>query len=813
MKRRILAQLCALMAVMAQAQTVTDIDRLNLAGPYAVQRPVGIDTVGVDNKPFDEARLLGAVPLVGGGSVSAFGGSVLPSLAESESVGVLSFYINNTEYVSGKLNVKGPKVHKVYLDGRELQGTDLKLSPAHHAIAVKYLAAKGACDSFAVSIDAPQAVGYTLSEKHPLMLHDMMDGKRVTGSQISPDGKFVLIYYSEMERGGRNRGYSQLKEVVTGRVLTERYGLQWMPKTVACLYDETQDGNRRLYRLDPKTGSTTLLAENLPGGSYTMSDTEDYLVFANTEDGPTEDSDIVQIIHPDDRQPGWRNRAYLIKYDLKTGITQQLTFGSHSSFLYDISADGRRLLVGVRRMRLTKRPIGLTDVLIIDAATLKADTVFRGGEYIGSVKFSPDARQLLVTGAPEAFGGIGKNVPEGIIPSQVDGQLYLYDIAARSVRPMTRMFNPSCEEAVWSKKDGLIYIKTTDRDYVNLYVLNPESGSIRRVNTADDVITHWHLPSYGPAVSYVATGVLTPPRLFVLNLKSGKSTLLDDCAKEQYAKVEMGECRDWNFVSARGDTICGRYYLPPHFDESKKYPMIVNYYGGCSPTDRRLESRYPAAYYASMGYVVYVVQPSGCTGFGQEFSARHVNTWGKGVAEDIIEGTKRICAAHPFIDSSKIGCIGASYGGFMTQYLQTVTDIFACAVSHAGISNITSYWGEGYWGYSYSEIASSDRFPWNAGEMYTAQSPLFNADKIHTPLLLLHGAADTNVPIIESIQMFTALQLLGRDVAFVQVPGENHWILDYTKRLKWSDTTMAWFAKYLKNDDTWWYTLYPKKEL
>ena len=96
---------------------------------------------------------------------------------------------------------------------------------------------------------------------------------------------------------------------------------------------------------------------------------------------------------------------------------------------------------------------------------------------------------------------------------------------------------------------------------------------------------------------------------------------------------------------------------------------------------------------------MYVIQPSGTIGFGQEFSARHVNAWGKRTADDIIEGTKQFCKEHPFVDEKRIGCLGASYGGFMTQYLQTQTDIFAAAVSHAGISDVTSYWGEGYWGY------------------------------------------------------------------------------------------------------------------
>lgn len=121
--------------------------------------------------------------------------------------------------------------------------------------------------------------------------------------------------------------------------------------------------------------------------------------------------------------------------------------------------------------------------------------------------------------------------------------------------------------------------------------------------------------------------------------------------------------------------------------------MIVYYYGGTTPTTRGISNPYCAQLFASRDYVVYVIQPSGTIGFGQEFSARHVNAWGKRTADDIIEGTKQFCKEHPFVDEKKIGCLGASYGGFMTQYLQTQTDIFAAAVSHAGISDVTSYWG------------------------------------------------------------------------------------------------------------------------
>lgn len=148
----------------------------------------------------------------------------------------------------------------------------------------------------------------------------------------------------------------------------------------------------------------------------------------------------------------------------------------------------------------------------------------------------------------------------------------------------------------------------------------------------------------------------------------------------------------------------------------------------------------------------------------------------------------------------------------MTQYLQTKTDMFAAAVSHAGISNITSYWGEGYWGYSYNGIAAADSYPWNNPDLFTENSSLFNAEKIHTPLLLLHGTIDKNVPIGESIQLFNALKILGKPVELITVDGEDHYVADYSLRLSWQNTIMAWFAKWLQDSPQWWNELYPDRK-
>jgi dipeptidyl aminopeptidase/acylaminoacyl peptidase len=164
--------------------------------------------------------------------------------------------------------------------------------------------------------------------------------------------------------------------------------------------------------------------------------------------------------------------------------------------------------------------------------------------------------------------------------------------------------------------------------------------------------------------------------------------------------------------------------------------------------------------------------------------------------------------AHPYADAERVGAMGASFGGFMTMLLLTETDMFATAVSHAGISNITSYWGEGFWGYLYSSVASANSYPWDSPEIYVDQSPIFRADKVNTPLLLLTGMSDTNVPPGESIQFYTALKLLGKDVEFIQVENQDHHIIEYNKFNLWKKSIVAWFDRYLKDQSDWWDSMY-----
>ena len=640
-------------------------------------------------------------------------------------------------------------------------------------------------------------------------LDDFLNGERVSGVNLSHGGNYVLEHFTVTD-GPKTLRHTLLKRLpgLDSLARFDSVRVEWMPVTEALLLHRGDS----LVRIDPVTGGTTVLARNLPKRSrVTMAPTEDYLILSRTKAGPKEDPGVFRILEPDDRQPGWRDRTYLVKWDLATGDTLVLAKGRYSSYLEDISADGRKLLIASPRSRLEKRPTTVEDVIVMDPVTLKADTLLRDAPFLETMCFSPDGKQLLVRASPEAFDRVGEHIRPGQTSSMIFQVLYRLDIATGKVTPLTDRIPQSVHEFVWSQDDGQVYFMAEDRDYQALFSLNPKNGKVGRLPVKEEMVTGFDVAS--GRVAYVGEGVSNSMRAWLLDVKKERNTLLEDSSAQLLEGIVLGEVHDWNYTHSRGETIYGRYYLPPHFDSSKKYPMIVNYYGGCSPTGRNFESRYPHHLYAAQGYVVYVVQPSGATGFGQEFAARHVNTWGEGGAEDIIEGVEKFCAAHPFVDKDRIGCIGASFGGFMSQYLVTKTDLFAAAISHAGISDITSYWGEGYWGYSYCEVSTANNYPWNAQEMIIRQSPLFNADKVHTPILFLHGMADTNVPVGESIQMFTALKLLGRETAFVAVRDQDHHILDYAKRHRWQDTIFAWFAKYLQDDPSRWDALYPPVDL
>ena len=652
-------------------------------------------------------------------------------------------------------------------------------------------------------------------------IHHLLEGTKLSSVSISPDGSLLIASYSKVNtKTGETARWTQVKEVASGKILQSfrkeaSTGYRWMPA-----------GKKVYYTLEDEHGSTVWV--------YDFSSGEEYSVLKNIEDlsgvswSDNEELVIYGISEEEKEKPASSlkymdelgNRTFrtsrvtsLYSYDASSGVSTRLTYGEHSTGLEDISRDATRILFSISKPNDTIPPFSLQSMYLMDLASGRVDTLWKDFSQGGSPQFSPDGKKLLVVGGPECFGDVGKKTGDEPIAMNYDQQLYIYDLSSGEVESISEDFNPAVSSAEWHPVDGRIYVSATDEMYVRVFVWEAATGTFTPLITDPEVIGSFSLAAKSLRAVYTGNNTGNPSKAWLLDIESKVNRLIDRTEADTYEHVRFGKSEEWDFTSSRGVKIRGYIIYPLEFDPQKKYPLIVNYYGGVSPVSKSFGGRYPQDIWACEGYVVYVPQPSGAIGFGQEFSARHQNNWGITVADEIIEGTQQFLAAHPFVDADRVGCIGASYGGFMTMLLQTRTDIFACAISHAGISSISSYWGEGYWGYWYNTVASRGSYPWNRKDIYVDQSPLFSADKVNTPLLLLHGSKDTNVPLGESLQLWVGLKILGKPVEMVQVEGEDHHILTYSKRIEWHNTIMAWFDKWLKDTDHDWKKLFPESKL
>ena len=823
-----LSTLLFLSAALATTDTL-EVSHVQYEGPYPIIQHYTTDSLNMKGKAFDREEVFSkntamvkpsATRRKPATTVIRQGEAIPNSGTARASLSLLRFTLEAPRFVKGQIDLSGIKDYRLFVDGVACTDKQFQLTMGRKEVIVQVLSEPTSTDTLRLRLigDGLSCVTVNPEGKRPYTMADMTQGDHYRSVALSPSGKYLVTTSYFLKPDGSAQYETILSETTTGRELLHRneyLALSWLRSSNDVLYYTRPAGTgRELVVYTPADGHERVLADNLPEGSFSVSPQGDYLIFSLTDEGKAPKDGLKRLDQPDDRMPGWRNRNALWRYDIASGLMQRLTFGAVSCWLSDISADGRSLLVQTSRFDAHRSPFERSTIVRMDAYTGQADTLLTDTIFISSARFSPDGRQLLVKASPAAFGGVGNECPAGAHPQAFDNRLFLYDIATRKAEPLLpRGFGPAVESYSWHPTDGRVYFTADDRSFTPLFAIDVKSRKLVRYELPVTSVQGYSIATgtKKPRAVFFGQSATRAREMFTCQLADNPRPEAERIGKinfdQLYGDVAIGTCHPWKFQASRGDSIDGFYFLPPSFDASKKYPLIVYYYGGCTPTTQCLEFQYPLQVLAGQGYVVYAVNPSGTIGYGQEFASRHVGTWGRESGDDIIEGTKKFCAAHSFVDAGHIGCMGASYGGFMTQYLQTRTDLFATAISHAGISNIASYWGGGYWGYTYGECAQYGSYPWNNPDMYVKQSPLFNADKIHTPMLLLHGTADTNVPTNESQQLFTALKILGREVCYIQIDGEDHVITNYPKRLAWQNTIFAWFAKYLKGEPEWWQSL------
>ncbi len=643
--------------------------------------------------------------------------------------------------------------------------------------------------------------------KHRLNGELLYGANGVEGLDLSPDGRYIVI--SQRARARDEKDWQRVTEIRSlGSGMVKRAWENAQPGNLAWKSDAKHIAytmDNQLIHEEVESGRRHVVLENAENVSAIRWVGDRLLLQVGIKQGKRGDNaKLYQGLN--DRWSYFRNINQLLWCDPASGWLTPITDAATSADLADVDAKGRILYTTTTPDHAAPPHFSIT-LTLLDGNNGQSE-VLTEQRSLNGAWFRGD--KVLIKAGPNTFDAIGRNIAEGqTAANDYDNQLFLMNPADKQVQALTKDFDPAVNDVVVNR-NGRVVFSAYEGDRIELFQMDA-GNAIKKLDNMGDVTGNIAMSDQSkPVLVWTSSAVQTQAKVFVGGLDGRKPAEYWDPAGDRYDDVQFGEVRDWDFKTEDGTEIDGRIYLPNNFEAGKKYPLIVYYYGGVVPVTRGLGGRYPKNHYAAQGYVVYVLQPSGTVGYGQAFSARHLNAWGLQTADDIIACSKAFLDAHDFVDRERVGIMGASYGGFMTMYLTTRTDMFRTAIAHAGISNLTEYWGFGWWGYLYNGVAGRGSFPWNNPELYTEQSPVYAADKVNTPLLLLHGDRDINVPPSQSHVMYTALKIQDKPVELIEFAGEGHHILGWENRMLWWNTILAWFDKDLKDQPEWWQQIYPE---
>ena len=288
-----------------------------------------------------------------------------------------------------------------------------------------------------------------------------------------------------------------------------------------------------------------------------------------------------------------------------------------------------------------------------------------------------------------------------------------------------------------------------------------------------------------------------------------KSRVYYDANEEEMQKYEMVEPEWFTFKGANDDRIQGWIMKPTNYIEGRKYPLAYLIHGGPEGSwEPAWSYRWNPNLWANHGYAVVMINPHGSSGMGIQFQNSVRYNWGGWPYEDIMLGWDYVTNNYPFIDKERVGGCGASYGGYMVNWIQGHNDEkkFKCLVTHDGVfSTITMFYATEEMWFPMSEYCPHDKWgctPYNDDERkgYEDYNPEYFAQNWNTPHLIIHGSKDYRIPITEGISAFTTLQIRGIPSRFLHFPDENHWVLKPSNSIKWYEEVLGWLDKYLDNE-------------
>lgn len=366
---------------------------------------------------------------------------------------------------------------------------------------------------------------------------------------------------------------------------------------------------------------------------------------------------------------------------------------------------------------------------------------------------------------------------------------------------VSQNFDRSVTSFDFSPDGRTIYLLAEDAGYEKVFSLPAGGGEVRPVTEGTTgVYSGLTIPEKAASLVLIANweSAVNPPEVVRIDPAGGKHRLLTDFNVERAAAVDWQPLRHFWFTSRRGKKIHNMIALPPNFDESRKYPLLVLMHGGPHSMWRdQFVLRWNYHLLAAPGYVVLLTNYTGSTGFGEKFAQEIQGDPLKGPGEEINEAADEAIRRFPFIDGTRQAAAGASYGGHLANWMQATTTRYRCLISHAGLINLESQWGTSDTIY-HREVGSGGPV-WEQGPVWREHNPIRYAKNFRTPILLTVGERDYRVPLNQTLENWSVLQRLRIPSRLVVFENENHWILKGENSRFFYQEVHAWLAKHLMN--------------
>jgi dipeptidyl aminopeptidase/acylaminoacyl peptidase len=675
------------------------------------------------------------------------------------------------------------------------------------------------------------------NEKRTITAQDLYRFRLVNDCDLSPDGQHVVFSVQRVDQETEKK-YTNLWIVPTdgGDPRQFTYGDHtdskptWSPDgtKLAFLSNRDDEDQAQIYVIPFKGGEARQLTELKgefgslewsPGGAHFLCQfrKKDEEAIEREKDERGKELGVVsrrieRVFYKLDGK-GFlpRERWHVWTIDADSGEATQLTDGE----VYDEreprwSPDGETIVFCCNHADDPDLDPDAVDIFIMPAdggEPRKLETPF--GQKQKPI-FSPDGTQVAYLGR-EGRGDYWRNTSLWVVP--IDG--------SDEARNLTERFDVHVGEATindlpghlplspptWSSDGAHIYIQISEHGDTVLKSVHIDAaegdgaGHLPTIVGGEGVVGAFSLDDDQSTIAFLHADAMEPAEVWVHDSTEGTSREFSHVNESLLNEIDLGEIEEAWFQGPEGNDLQGWILKPPGFDASHTYPTILEIHGGPQLQYGHF-FMHEFFFLAAQGYVVVFCNPRGSRGYGEEHTKAIWNSWGSVDYDDLMAWTDHV-AERPYIDPERMGVVGGSYGGYMTNWVIGHTDRFRAAVTMRSVSNLISFWGSSDLNWAFQR-QFGDQPPWETFENYWEQSPISHIGSASTPTLVIHSENDLRCPIEQGEQVFVALSKLGVDTEMVRFPDEPHGLSRggrTDRRIDRLKHVLRWFDRYLKENE------------